>query len=328
MIFVHRVSFAFAMCVGVASAGGIAQAADYPNRPIQLIVPFAPGGSTGDRLARTLSPFMQAELGQPIVVENKPGASTFIGMQALLQQEPDGHAIAMTSLSTLVLNPILFTKMPYDPDKDLTPVAYLGGTAYALVARPGLKTDDVAGLVELAKAEPGKINYASGNIGNSTHVLAEKFSKEADIRMTHVPFNGSGAAIGSLLGGVVDIFFASADSVVPLIKEGKLKALAVTSAERMSLLPDVPTMVESGYPELVNIAWYALSAPKRTPPEAVEKLSSAINKALADEGFRQQHAQLGLDVAQPGTPQDLAAIIKKERSSWEEVVRPLNIRLD
>jgi len=271
---------------------------------------------------------MQQELGQPIVVENKPGASTFIGMQALLQQEPDGHAIAMTSLSTLVLNPILFTKMPYDPDKDLTPVAYLGGTAYALVARPSLKADDVASLVELAKADLGKITYASGNIGNSTHVLGEKFSKEANIQMTHVPFNGSGAAISSLLGGVVDIFFASADSVVPLIKEGKLKALAVTSAERMPLLPDVPTMVESGYPGLVNVAWYALSAPKKTPPEAVKKLSAAINKALADEGFRSQHAQLGLDVAKPGTPQDLADIIKKERSSWEEVVRPLNIRLD
>src|SRR4051812_46923382 len=162
----------FAAASAFALAAVAAHAQSFPTKPIRWIVPYVAGGNTGDRLARTIAPFIQAELGQPLVVDNKPGASTFIGMQALLAAEPDGHTIAMTSLSTSVLNPMLFAKMPYDPDKDFAPVAYLGGSPYALVAKADLKANNVAELVALAKVDPGKVNYASGSIGNSTHVLA------------------------------------------------------------------------------------------------------------------------------------------------------------
>ena len=264
----------------------------------------------------------------PLVVDNKPGASTFIGMQAMLAAEPDGHTIAMTSLSTSVLNPMLFNKMPYDPDRDFAPIAYLGGSPYALVTRADLKANSVQELAALAKATPGKMNYASGSIGNSTHVLAEKFAKEAGVTMTHVPFNGSGPAIQALLGGNVDFFFASADTVVPLVKSGKLRALAVTSSARMPALPNVPTMGEAGYKDFVMLAWYAVSAPRKAPPAAVEKLNVAINKALADKAFRESHEAVGLEVAKPGKPQDLLDLYAVEQDKWGKVLRPLNIRLD
>jgi tripartite-type tricarboxylate transporter receptor subunit TctC len=303
-------------------------AADFPVRPIRWIVPYVAGGNTGDRLARTIAPFMQQELGEPVVVDNRPGASTFIGMQALLAAPADGHTIAMTSLSTSVLNPMLFAKMPYDPDRDFAPIAYLGGSPYALVARPGLKVANVAELIALARANPGKVNYASGSTGNSTHVLAEKFSQQHGIKMTHIPFNGSGPAITALLGDQVDIFFASADTIVPQVRAGKLKALAVTSAARMPALPDVPTMAEAGVQDFVWLAWYAVSARRGTPPAAIEKLSAAINKALADKGFREAHEALGLEVAQPGKPQDLLDMYAKEQQRWGAVLKPLAIRLD
>jgi tripartite-type tricarboxylate transporter receptor subunit TctC len=305
-----------------------AHAAEFPSKPVRWIVPYVAGGNSGDRLARTIAPFMQQELGVPLLVDNKPGASTFIGMQAMLASEPDGHTIAMTSLSTSVLNPMLFNKMPYDPDKDFAPIAYLGGSPYALVTRADLQASSVAQLAALAKASPGKLNYASGSIGNSTHVLAEKFANEAGVKITHVPFNGSSPAIAALLGGQVDFFFASADTVVPLVKAGKLRALAVTSSARMPALPGVPTMAEAGYPNFVMLAWYAVSAPRKTPPAAVDKLSAAINKALADPAFRESHEALGLEVARPGKPQDLLDLYAVEQDKWGKVLRPLNIRLD
>jgi tripartite-type tricarboxylate transporter receptor subunit TctC len=315
------------LAAGAALATLAAMASDFPNKPVRIIVPY-PAGSTPDALARNLGVRMQADLGVPVVIDNKPGASTFIGMQALLAAPADGYTIAMTSVSTAVVNPMVFSKMPYDPQTDFAPLAYLGGSPYALVVNSDLKVNSLAELVALAKAQGGKMNYASGGIGNTTHIVAEKFKVATATDITHVPYAGSAPAIKSLLAGETQLYFDSANNPVPLVKAGKLKALAVTSRDRMPVLPGVPTMVESGYKDFVMTAWYGISAPRKTPPEAVARLAQSINKALADKSFREQSEAVGLELPASSSPKHLEEVFASEREKWGPVVRSLNLRLD
>jgi len=315
------------LAAGLALAAFGANASDFPSRPIRIIVPY-PAGSTPDALARNLGVRMQADLGVAVVIDNKPGASTFIGMQALLAAPADGYTIAMTSVSTAVVNPMVFSKMPYDPNADFAPLAYLGGSPYALVVNSDLKVNSVAELVALAKSQADKMNYASGGIGNTTHIVAEKFKAATGTAITHVPYTGSAPAIKSVLAGETQMYFDSANNPVPLIKAGKLKALAVTGRERMPVLPGVPTMVESGYKDFVMTAWYGISAPRKTPPDALARLSQSINKALADKSFREQADAVGLELPASSSPKHLEEVFASEREKWGPVVRSLNLRLD
>ncbi|NYT23112.1 tripartite tricarboxylate transporter substrate binding protein [Alcaligenaceae bacterium] len=312
------------LVAGLCMAGA---AAAFPTSMITIIVPY-PAGSTPDNLARTIAEKMHNELGQSVIVDNRPGASTFIGMRALLRAQPDGHTIAMTSLSTAVLNKLVFTSMPYDPERDFAPLANLGGAPFVLVVNPELGVKSVKELVDRARKEPGSINFASGGIGNSTHLLGEKLNAASGGNMTHVPFAGSAPALANLLGGHVQLYFDSANNAVPHIKAGKLVALAVTSDARMSVLPDVPTMAESGFPDFEMDAWFAISAPRQTPPEALNVLSKAVNAALSDEALRAQFAATGLILGKPGTPDEIKRFFAQEMSKWGEIVKPLNIRLD
>lgn len=317
------VAFSFAGTVGVA-----VRAADFPTKPVRLIVSF-PAGSQVDTLSRQIGSRMSADLGVPVVIDNKPGAATFIGMQALLQSEPDGHTIAMTSVSTLSINQFLFTKMPYDAARDFAPVAYLGGQPFVLLSNTSFGPGTVREAIAYVKANPGAVNVASAGVGNSTHILAEKFSRDAGgLSMVHVPHNGSGPALISLVSGNTQLYFDALPNALPLATAGKIRVLAVTSKDRVSLLPNVPTMTESGMRDFVILGWYGLSAPRKAPADAVARLNRAANKALEDKALRTQMDSVGFALAQPGKPSDLTDIAAADAAVWGTVIRAMNIKLD
>jgi tripartite-type tricarboxylate transporter receptor subunit TctC len=258
---------------------GLAQEG-YPNRPITLIVPSAPGGTT-DFTARLIAEPLSRVLGQPVVVENKGGASGNIGGQAVALARPDGYTLLVAYSGYQVGNPHLFKKAPWDPIKDFSPVAFLTRAPQVIVATPGLPVNDLKELTAYAKANPGKLNYASSGNGSIQHISAELLKQITGTRMAHIPYKGAGPAVQDLMAGQVDLFITTPASVVGQIKGDKLKALAVTSTTRLSALPNVATAGEQGIKNFNIDSWFALYAPAGTPPEVVKKLNAEINKILA-----------------------------------------------
>lgn len=297
-------------------------AAKYPVRPIRLIVPQSPGGAT-DLVGRMTAAMLSERLGEAVVVDNRPGASTIVGTEMAAKADPDGYTLLMVPSSFAILQSI-GTKLPFDPVKDFIPISTLSVYPNVVLLRLAMPVNSIKELIALAKAKPGSINYASGGVGTGTHLGAELFDAMAGIKMVHVPYKGGGPAINALLGNQVDLQFTPMPTSLPLVKSGKLKGLAVTSAKRSMLLPDMPTVAESGVPGYEQTTWNGLLVPKHTPPAVVSKLNVELNAALKTPATRERFAASGLE---PGglTSQEFAAMIKQEIAKWGKLIKDLGI---
>jgi len=295
-----------------------AQAQAWPTRAVKIIVPFAPGGFT-DVVARILQTQLSAALGQPVVIENKPGAGSTIGTAEVAKARPDGYTIAMVS-TTHVITPSIYKQMPYDALRDFTPVMKLAEGPYVLVVHPSLPARTVKELVELAKAEPGKIDYASSGNGSSQHLVGALFGQMAGVKLNHVPYKGSGQAMQDLVGGQVKVSFVGGPNAVPYLANGKLRALGVTTSKRSADLPDIPTIDEAGVAGYDATLWLGLLAPPGTPAEVVAKLREGVTKALSTPEARKLVNSAGVDVAL-SSPEEFAALMKAELERWGKVVR-------
>jgi tripartite-type tricarboxylate transporter receptor subunit TctC len=312
--------------VVIASMAGVANAQTYPDRLVRTIVPQGPGGPT-DLLARVAAQRLQAVLHQNFIIENRGGGGGVIAAKAAGSAEPDGYTLFMGNTSVLVLIPILSRSAGYDPAKLFTPVARLSESYQVLVVHPSLPVKSVADLVAYAKANPGKLNYASAGIGNTIHLAGELFNASAGVNIVHVPYNSGAEATTAVLGGQVQMTFVNITGLPPLIADGKLRALAVTSPKRLALLPNVPTMIESGYPDFVVRAFFGLVAPNGTPAPIVDKLNATINAEMTSIEMQTTLKRLGAE-AGSGTAADFAAFIAAERRRWSTVAKTANISID
>ncbi len=310
---------------GIGSASP-ALAQSYPSKPLHLIVPFAAGG-TGDVLGRLLASKMSEGLGQPVVVEFKPGAGTTLGTDFVAKAAPDGYTILFSASTTMSINATLYSKLPYDTLKDLAPVSLLAAIPNMLVANHALPANTVQELIALAKANPGKLNYASPGSGTTPHLAGELFNAAAGIKMVHVPYKGAGPAIIDVLGGHVPMLFDNIPSVQPQVNSGKMKAIAVTSAKRSPAMPNVPTFAEAGLTGFEANSWWAILAPAGTPKDIIARLNAEVVKALNDAGLRERFLGLGADPA-PSTPEECGAHMKAEVAKWAAIVKASGARVD
>jgi tripartite-type tricarboxylate transporter receptor subunit TctC len=303
-----------------------ARAQSFPTKPITMVVPFPAGGTT-DILARILGDSMSRDLGQSVVVENRGGAGGNIGTQLAARATPDGHTLLMGTVGTHAINASLYKKLPYDPVKDFQPLTRVAMVPNLLVAHPSRPYKTVQELIAYAKANPGKVNYASSGNGSSIHLSGEMFESLAKVDMTHVPYKGSAPAVSDLIGGQTDIMFDNMPSALPHVKGGKLRPLAVTTAKRSPELPDVPTIAEAGVTGYEATSWFGMFAPAGTPPAVMTRLHASILKALNDPEVKKKIAEQG---AEPYAekPQDFAAFIQKESAKWAQVVKASGASLD
>lgn len=298
----------------------------YPTRPIRLVVPFAPGGNI-DITGRAMSPGLMELLGQQIVVDNRGGAGGIIGTDIVAKSTPDGYTLVVASSGTVTVAPALYSKMPYDPVKDLAPIALLSNVPIVLVVNPNLPAKNVKDFVVLAKSRAGKMIMSSSGNGTTNQLAGELFQMETGVKFVHVPYKGSGPALIDLMGGQVDMLFDQLSSSSNYIKNGRLRALAIASEKRNAVFPDVPTMSESGLKNCDAGTFTALMGPAGLPHDVVTRLNDATNKALAMPVTRERFASLGADIL-GGTPADNAAQIKVELVRWTKVAKAANIKLD
>lgn len=294
-----------------------------PTLPIRMVVPYPPGGTT-DVLGRMVAEGMSERLGRQVVVDNRSGASGIIGTEWVRNAAPDGHTLVFVSSGHGVLRE-LYPNLPFDPNDDFTPVARIAGTAYALVAHPILEVTDIAGLIALAKARPGAISFASTGMGTAQHLAGELFKRLAGIDIVHIPYRGSGTVRADLMTGRVPVMFENLALMAPVLQRGELRGLAVTSEGRSPLVPAIPTMAESGFPEATIEGWFGLLGPKGMPAPVVAALNAAANATLESPAARQRMAGLGARVM-GGTPRQLDELIRTERARWGAVIRDANIR--
>lgn len=297
----------------------LSRAASWPERPIRLVVPSAAGGSP-DAVCRILTSELSRSLGQPLVVDNKPGAGGNIGMIDIVRAAPDGYTLGYGNVGTLAINKSLFKTLPYDPDRQLVPVALLGYVQNALVVRKELGVNSVQELIALAKSKPGALSVGSAGNGTTGHLSGELFKSMVGISMTHVPYRGSPQAIQDLMGGQVDLIFDNLSSISPHIKAGRLKVLAVTGAHRSALFPKIPTMAESGVVGYDVVAWGGIVAPAKTPAGVVAQVNGVINTILATPGIREKYATIGFETL-TGPPERLTERVARETPIWADVVK-------
>lgn len=314
-----------ALLLPVAVAGAPAaerESVNYPVRPIRLIVPQSPGGAT-DLVGRLVASLLSERLGELIVVDNRPGAATIVGTDMVAKATPDGYTLLIVPSSFVIL-PSIKKQLPFDPVKDFAPLSTLTTYPNVLLLRLSLPVNSIKELIALAKAKPGSLNYASGGTGTGTHLGGALFVTMAGIKMVHVPYKGGGPVINALLGGQVDLQFTPMPTSLPLVKSGKLKGLAVSSAQRSSLLPDLPTVAESGVPGYEQTTWNGLVAPARTPPAIASRLNAELNTILRMPSTRERLASSGLE---PGgiSSKEFAAMLKSEIAKWDKVIREAGI---
>jgi tripartite-type tricarboxylate transporter receptor subunit TctC len=321
MAILGRLSFAVIAAIGALAAH--AQPA-YPDKPVKFVVPVASGGVT-DVVARVLAARLTVSLGQAVIVENRAGGSGIPAADYVAHSKPDGYILFMGTIGTLTVNQAMFASMPYDPARDFTPVSLVAGAPTILVVTPGLPVHSVRDLVAYAKANPGKLNYASFGNGTSSHLAGELFKSLAGVSATHVPYKGAGPALTDLLAGRVDLLFDNIITSLPHIKDGRLRALAVTAAQRSRLVPDVPTMAEAGLPGQEISGWLGLVAPAGTPSEIVEKLSAQMARQLRLPEV--QEKLVGVE-AVGSTPAEFDAFMRSERAKWTRLVKEAGIRAD
>ena len=314
------------LACALLSLTAFAHAADtYPSRPIRLLVGFPPGGAV-DVVARTLGQALSSEIGQAVVIENKPGASTNIAVRSLIDSAPDGYTLMLTA-NSLASNMALFNPPPFDAEKDVAPVALVGRVPVVIAAGIQAPYKTLADLVSAAKAKPGTINYASPGNGSTPHLAVELFAHAAGIKLSHIPYKGGAPAITDVLGGQLPLVAVNALEVVPHVKAGKMRVLASMSAKRSAMLPDAPTIAESGYPGFEASVWYGVIAPAKTPPDVIAKLTAAVHKALDSGEVKAKLTAVGGEVAY-GTPHEFATLIHSERVRYENVVREAHIKAD
>jgi tripartite-type tricarboxylate transporter receptor subunit TctC len=308
----------------VASAGLQAFAA-FPERIVKIVVPQAPGGGT-DTIARVLAQEMAKDLGGSVIVENKAGAGTIVGTQAVVTAEPDGHTLLMGTFASAV-NSSLAAALPYDVRRDLAPVALVARAFNIVVVNPKSPLKSVADLIAAAKAEPGKLSFGTYGTGTSAHLGGELFKRLAGVDMTAVPYKGSAPAITDLLGGQIQLMFTTVSSAAALIEGGQLRALAVTSAERSPAFPQLPTVAEAGVPGYVLENWYGLFAPAKTPSEVIDRLNRAAGKAFLSEAFTKIAANEGLMMV-PAPPEEFARYFRGEEERWRKLIQEVGIKAE
>ena len=314
-----------AMALALATLGSHAMAQAWPSTPITLIVPFPAGGTT-DVLARALADKLTPALGQTVIVENKPGAGATLGADVVAKSKPDGTTLLVGAVHHTIASSV-YKKLPYDFQKDFAPITVIAMVPNVLVVNAAQGPASLKDFVARAKARPGHLTYSSGGNGSAAHITFEVLKLRAGIFVAHIPYRGSVPSITDLLGGQVDATFTGAPALLPHIRSGRLRALAVSSSARLSQLPEVPTVAESGYPGFDADQWYGLVAPAGTPAERVARLNAAVNQALAMPEVAQQLATEGA-LPNPATPQAFAALIEREIPRWREVVRAGNVRPD
>lgn len=316
-----------AAALGLALTGAAqAQQTDYPTKPIRVIVTFPPGGSS-DAMVRLLAPRLSDKLGQQIVVENKPGAGGNIGLAQLAKAAADGYVLGVGAAGGLTANASLYPQMPFETLKDFKPVTMLAAIPFVIVGSPSLPAKDLAQLIALAKSQPGKLAIAHGGNGTAMHLSTALFEQMAEIRLVQVPYRGSGPAALDVLSGQVPLALVDLSASLQHIKAGKLVAYAVTSPQRLPMLPDVPTVSEAALPGYDSTGWFGLVAPTGTPAPVIARLNAEFGAALNDEGIRASMRSLGMEPV-PGTVESFEAYIRSETQKWAGVIRAANIKLD
>ena len=304
-----------------------AQAQPYPNRPVRIIVPYPPGSGT-DIVARLLGQRIGESWGQPIVVDNRPGAGAIVGVDAVAKSAPDGYTLGIADTGPLAINPSLYPKLPYDPLRDFAPVIEVAKLPFMLVAHPSLGVSSVAELIAEARRRPGQINYASVGNGSGVHLATELFRKRAGIDIVHIPYKGSAPALTDVLAGTTPLMFVNLLSGLPLVRSGKLRALAVGTTERLRALPDVPTVSQAGVPGYQFEAWFGVIAPAGTPVAVVERLNSEFRKVLAAPEVRDRLLNEGGMEPVGGSAAQFARLIAAEREHWGKLVKETGARVD
>ncbi len=309
--------------VAMGLHGNAAQAQTYPSRPVKVIVPTPPGGPV-DVIARITANYLQTALGQGFVVENRAGAGNTIGSKDAAEAAPDGYTMLYSSASGLVIAPLLHPNAGYDPLTSYEPVALVGQSSNILVVNPSVPAKTVQELVAYAKANPSKVNFSSGGIGVLPHLIGEMFKARAGIDIVHVPYKGGGPSINDVVAGQIEMTFEGTSVLLPLIQAGRLRALAVTTPKRIPQLPDVPTMVESGFPDFVSTSWTGLLAPAHTPEPIIAKLNATINEGLQKPELKTALERLSNEPL-GGTPQDFTAMIKGDLAKWSPIIKSLGL---
>ncbi|MEI7873452.1 MAG: tripartite tricarboxylate transporter substrate binding protein [Alphaproteobacteria bacterium] len=301
-------------------------AADYPTRPIRIIVPYAPGGGA-DAVARVLARKVGESVGQTIVVENKGGAGSIVGTELVAKVEPDGYTLLLGQSGPISINPAVYKSLPYDPAKDFAPITMTNSYPYVLVVNPTLPAKTLQEFVALGKREPGKMNYGTTGVGAANHLVSELFCAKAGLKMTHIPYRGTALAVADLVAGQVTMVFADPVSVLPHINAGRLTALAVTSPQRSPVAPQIPTMAESGYPEIDAVAWHGILAPAKTPPDIIKKLNMEFVKALQDPSVKSLLDNQAMQVV-GDTPEQFSVFLRKDSATWKAVAAMANVSVE
>jgi tripartite-type tricarboxylate transporter receptor subunit TctC len=316
-----------ALACALVCAAPQGHAADYPTRPIRLIVPYAAGGPT-DVLGRMVGDYLSRDLKQPVVVENKAGAQGAIGADAAARAEPDGYTLFFTAASIIVLNPMLYKKLPYDPARDFRLLALITDLPVVMEVHPSVPARTVAEFVAYARQNPGKLNFGSAGTGGTIHLAGEMFKQMAGVDMVHVAYKGAAPALTDLLSGNIQLMFDTLGTALPPVKGGLLRALAVSSAQRVPDLPDVPTMAEAGYPDYGVSVWYGVAAQAKLPDDIAQKLTASLNKALGDDAFRASLDKVGFPPLRAKSQAEIDKFVATDRARWAGVIKTLNISLD
>jgi tripartite-type tricarboxylate transporter receptor subunit TctC len=302
--------------------------ASYPNRPVKMIVPFAPGGAS-DFVARIISPKLGELLGQTIVIENRPGASGNIGMEAAAKAPADGYTIYLGNIGTIAINPAVFPNLSINPQKDFIALSLVAGVPSILIANPTVPANTVAELVALAKSKPGELNFASPGSSTLNRLEMERFMKFADVKIVHIPYKGgAGPAVTGMLGGETQVMFVTLSSAISFVQAGKLKPLGISTTKRIEALPQVPTMIEAGYPEMVSSSWQGVFVPAGTPRAIVDKLHAALQATMDSPEIKQRFAGGGVDVMTSKTPEDFASFVAAETARWGKVAKESGATID
>jgi tripartite-type tricarboxylate transporter receptor subunit TctC len=304
----------------------LAQTSSFPQKPVRIVVPYTTGGSN-DVIARLLAQRLQEVWGQPVVVENKPGAAGNIGSSDIAKSAPDGHSLLLTNINIVSMNPGLIANMPFDPQKDFAPISLLGTTALALVVHPSVSANNVRELIDLARKEPGRLNYASSGNGSPQHMSAEMFKAMTKTSLTHIPYKGAAPAINDLLAGQVQVTVGVVNQLMPHIRAGKLKALGVTSRKRLAQMQDVPTLDEAGVPGYESEIWLGLAAPAATPPAIIEQINQAVRKAMATADVVSKLQAQGIDVL-VSSPDQMRQRGLEDLKRWGDIIRTAGIKVD
>jgi tripartite-type tricarboxylate transporter receptor subunit TctC len=298
-------------------------APSYPAKPIRLIVPFAPGG-TNDVLGRIVADKLAERLGQPLVIDNRAGANSVLGSEIAARASADGYTLLIVSAG-LAVNPSIVASLPYDTERDLTPIALIGGGPYLMVVHPAVPAKTVKEFIVWVKSKPGQVNYASVGTGSPPHLAAELLRITAGIDMQHIPYKGGSAVLPDLIAGRVSMFFGSISTLQPHVQAGRLRAIAVTTVQRASAMPELPTFIESGLAGYEVNGWYGLLGPGKMPRAIVKRLNIELRQALADADTKRRFTAIGMDPA-PGSPEEFAALIHSEIAKWAKVVRAAGIK--